>query len=33
MKRIITIALLSVLAVLAAVSCRKEPEQTIDWRT
>ena len=33
MKRIIQIALLSVLAVLAAVSCRKEPEQTIDWRT
>ena len=33
MKRIITIALFSVLAVLAAVSCRKEPEQTIDWRT
>ena len=33
MKRITKIALFSVLALLAAVSCRKEPEQTIDWRT
>ena len=33
MKRITKIALFSVLALLAAVSCRKEPEQTIEWRT
>ena len=33
MKRITKIALFSVLALLAAASCRKEPEQTIEWRT
>ena len=33
MKRITKIALFSVLALLAAVSCRKEQEQTVEWRT
>ena len=33
MKRISTIALFTTLALLAAVSCRKENEQTIEWRT
>ena len=33
MKRLINIVLLSTLALLAAVSCRKENEQAIEWRT
>ena len=33
MKRITKIALFSVLALLAAVSCRKEKEEPLDWRT
>ena len=33
MKRITKIALFSVLTLLAAVSCRKEQEQTVEWRT
>ena len=33
MKRITKIALFSVLTLLAAVSCRKEQEQAVEWRT
>jgi len=33
MKRICTIALFSTLALLAAVSCRKSVEQSLEWRT
>ena len=33
MKRISTIALFTTLALLAAVSCRKENEQAVEWRT